>query len=89
LYAKDFVGVLRFYDSVSISIGNTNINVAPPRSFCSAQSRPPCESTIERQIERPIPSPFSLVVKKGSNTLSGNSRPGPKSLISIRIRSFS
>jgi hypothetical protein len=31
-------------------------------AFALAQSRPPCVSTIERQIDRPMPKPFSFVL---------------------------
>jgi hypothetical protein len=45
------------------------------------QSRPPWASTIERQIERPMPMPLGLVVKKALNNRSAFSDeiPTPQS----------
>src|SRR5262249_55417332 len=43
--------------------GRENWNVAPPFKLFSAAIVPPCASTIERQIERPSPTPCFLVVK--------------------------
>src|SRR5262249_31548542 len=67
--------------SRSPAAGRRNENTVPPPLFGSAQSRPPCASMIVRQIERPMPSPLTLVVTKGSNnrlrTFSG--RPCPVS----------
>ena len=37
-------------------------NVAPPSAFADAVRLPPCASTIERLIARPIPMPSRLVV---------------------------
>ena len=71
------------HDAAFTSIGNVKMNVAPCGSFFSAHNRPPCDSTIERQIASPMPMPFSFVVKNGSNILSGNSTPRPRSLISV------
>ena len=42
--------------------GSVKQKTAPRGSFGSAQSRPPCASTIERQIDNPIPKPLDLVV---------------------------
>jgi len=39
-----------------------NWNTAPRGSFAPAQSRPPCASMIELQIDRPMPIPPGLVV---------------------------
>ena len=50
--------------------GTVNWKVTPAPSLQEAHSRPPCPSTIERQIERPIPIPSALVVKKALNTRS-------------------
>ena len=42
-----------------------------PQDLCDdAHSRPPCASTIDRQMERPRPIPSPFVVKKGSNIRS-------------------
>src|SRR5690606_13988630 len=66
------------------SIGKVKTNFAPFGSLFSVQSRPPCDSTMERQIASPMPIPSPFVVKNGSNILSGNSTPGPWSPISTR-----
>jgi hypothetical protein len=42
--------------------GKVNRKTAPLGSFAPAHNRPPCASTIERQIERPNPNPPGLVV---------------------------
>lgn len=44
------------------SIGSITENTVPRGSFGVAQRRPPCASTIERQIDNPIPNPLGLVV---------------------------
>jgi hypothetical protein len=56
--------------------------VVPWGTFAVAHSRPPWASTIERQIESPIPMPLDLVVKKGSNSRSAFSEgiPTPQSV---------
>ena len=48
--------------------GKTNWNVAPGPAWPEADSRPPWDSTIDRQIDRPMPMPSDLVVKKASNS---------------------
>jgi hypothetical protein len=42
--------------------GKVNWKIAPFGMLALAHNRPPCASTIERQIERPIPIPPGLVV---------------------------
>ena len=51
--------------------------------------RPPCPSTIDLQIARPIPMPFGFVVNKGSKIRSDKpaSRPVPESSIETRMLS--
>src|SRR5215469_4323806 len=44
--------------------GSVKLNVAPRPSLGVAHKRPPCDSTIERLIARPMPEPCGLVVKK-------------------------
>ena len=44
-----------------------------------AASVPPCASAICRLSTSPMPEPFALVVKKGTNRLPGSGRPGPSS----------
>ncbi len=39
-------------------------NVAPRPPSPLAHNRPPCDSTMERQMAKPIPLPWVLVVKK-------------------------
>ena len=54
--------VVRVHDwAVNLS-GRVKQNVAPDPAPDAAQSRPLCASTIERQIAKPMPMPFSLVV---------------------------
>src|SRR5262249_13256492 len=61
--------------------GRAMRKVAPGPSLDVAHIRPPCASTIERQIERPMPMPPSRVVKKGVNSRAeaAGSRPMPES----------
>ena len=40
-------------------------NTAPPPGLGSAQMRPPCDSTMVRQIESPTPMPAGFEVLKG------------------------
>src|SRR5437773_6297222 len=79
--------VVRRHAAAFASTGRAKMNFVPCGLFFSSHSRPPCDSTIERQIASPIPMPLSFVVKNGSNILSGNSTPGPRSLISVSIAS--
>ena len=71
--------------AASSAIGNVKRNAAPPPLLFSAQSRPPCASTIVREIGRPMPIPFGLVVKNGSKTCASLSAgmPWPVSLTAI------
>ena len=64
--------------------GRVKLNVVPASSFAVTQIRPPCASTIEREIERPMPIPDSFVVKNGSKTSDGSLMPTPKSRTSTR-----
>jgi hypothetical protein len=43
-------------------IGSIMQKMAPRGLLGIAQSRPPCATTIERQIDSPIPNPSDLVV---------------------------
>src|SRR5262245_7575023 len=62
-------------------LGKRNVKVAPRSSLFDAHMRPPCPSTIERQMERPSPRPCAFDVMKGSNTESTGWRliPAPQS----------
>ena len=63
--------------------GSVKRNVAPRSALFSAQMRPPCASTIVREIDSPTPMPFGLVVKNGSNrrpSFSARSRARSHSL---------
>ena len=60
--------------------------VAPPSALLSAQSRPPCAAMIERQIDRPRPSPRALVVKNGSNSRSHGVRRNARSPVGDRCQ---
>lgn len=42
--------------------GSATRKIAPAPAFSPSAMRPPCVSTIERQIERPMPMPASFVV---------------------------
>ena len=46
--------------------GSMTENVAPRSGLFAANILPPWRSMMERQIERPIPSPSGLLVMKGS-----------------------
>src|SRR5882672_5123931 len=70
----------RIYGAGSLT-GNEKENAVPWGVFAAADRRPPCASRIDRLIDKPMPSPSSLVVKKGSNrrgACSGSS-PVPES----------
>src|SRR5215467_2742162 len=56
---------------------NVNRKVAPPPELEVAQSRPPCDSTMERLIDKPIPVPSVLVVKNGLKIRSSCSGGNP------------
>src|ERR1700681_3773110 len=44
------------------SLGRVKRNVAPRPGLAAAHKRPPCDSTMERLIDNPIPLPSGLVV---------------------------
>ena len=50
------------HESASLATGSENRNTAPWGSFGLAHRRPPCASTIERVIDKPMPMPSALVV---------------------------
>src|SRR5207302_10458723 len=49
-------------------VGKAKAKVAPCVVFGVAHSRPPCPSMMERLIDRPMPMPSGLVVKKALNS---------------------
>src|SRR5262245_64523568 len=51
--------------------------VLPWSALRAAHRRPPWASMIERLIERPMPRPFGLVLKKGLKTSAGGSGTPP------------
>ena len=57
------------------------MNIAPPSGLFRAAMVPPCASTIDRAIARPIPRPCALVVTNGVNSVPAISagKPGPVS----------
>ena len=55
---------------LSAKVGTVNRKILPPRRFGDAHRRPPWDSMIDRQIDKPIPIPPGLVVKKASNMWS-------------------
>src|ERR1700693_3294301 len=67
--------------------GKVKWNVAPRAPSPLAQICPPCDSTIDLLIARPMPLPCGFVVKNASNIWSTLPRgsPGPLSLIEISI----
>src|SRR6185295_18314343 len=70
----------------SLARGSATWNAAPRSALRSAHSRPPCEVTRVRQIERPMPRPPGLVVWNGWNNASTSSgRPTPQSSTPMRI----
>jgi hypothetical protein len=59
----------------------------PRGSLGDAHKRPPCASTIERQIDNPMPKPSGLVVKNASKTRSlfaGSIPPPHQRLLLVR-----
>jgi hypothetical protein len=48
--------------SVAVAVGTVNAKVVPGPALGSAHNRPPCASTIERLMARPMPIPSGLVV---------------------------
>lgn len=44
------------------AVGSSMQKIAPWGLFGVAQIRPPCASTIERQIDNPMPKPLAFVV---------------------------
>ena len=69
----------------SALMGNVKQNLAPRGELSAAHKRPPCDSTMERLIDNPMPLPWGLVVKNASKICSvfslGN--PTPVSLTEI------
>src|SRR5688572_8933427 len=66
--------VARFRQNHSDAAGNVIENVAPRSGLLTATIFPPWRSMMERQIDRPIPSPSGLLVTNGSkidSSLSG------------------
>src|ERR1700689_447992 len=69
------------------SAGSSITNVAP-QVESAKQTLPPCASTTDLTIDRPMPLPRARVVKKGSKMRSrmGAGTPGPLSLTTICAR---
>jgi hypothetical protein len=67
--------------------GKVKWNVAPDPPSPLAQIRPPCDSTIDLLIAKPMPLPCGFVVKNASNIWSALplGSPGPVSLTVISI----
>jgi hypothetical protein len=61
----------------SPAAGSVIENVAPRSELFAADIVPPWRSMMERQIERPIPSPSGLLVMKGSKIASSCSAAIP------------
>src|SRR5258708_6406883 len=79
------------HDASSSCEGRTNWTVVPGPSLGEIDRRPSCASTIERQIESPIPMPLDLVVKKALNSRFAISAeiPTPQSVTLTCTRRFS
>src|SRR5580693_4017737 len=71
--------------ATSAAVGKVKWKVAPRPELALAHKRPPCDSTIERLIESPIPVPSGFVVKNASKILLAWSEgsPAPLSLTEI------
>src|SRR5438093_13622813 len=54
----------RHHHPTAAPAGRVKWKRAPPPSTFSPVTVPPCDSTIERTIPRPIPNPSAFVVKK-------------------------
>src|SRR5580692_4563539 len=67
-------------------IGKVKLKVAPPPPFPLAHNCPPCDSTMERLMAKPMPLPCGLVVKKAEKIWSTfpTGSPGPVSLTENR-----
>ena len=52
------------------AIGRVMRRSAPPSALFCAQSRPPCASTMVREIDNPMPTPLAFVLKNGSKMRS-------------------
>jgi len=67
--------------------GKVKWNVGPRPPSPLAQIRPPCDSTIDMLIAKPMPLPCGFVVKNASNIWSALPRgsPGPVSFAEISI----
>ena len=69
---------LRELAGFSAAVGKVKWNVAPRPLFAVAHKRPPCDSTIERLIDNPMPLPWGLVVKNASKICSVLSLGNPR-----------
>jgi hypothetical protein len=80
----------RFTDGGSIS-GDRKLNESTPRLARGRPQRPPWASMIERQIDRPMPMPLDLVMKKAENSWSAFSEdiPTPQSVTLTSTGCFS
>ena len=47
----------------STFVGRVRQKLAPRGVWSAAHKRPPCDSTMERLMDSPIPIPFAFVVK--------------------------
>ena len=69
------------HDVMSGWADTVNSNATPRGMFALAHSRPPCASTIDRQIDRPMPKPPALSCRRRRRGARGSpaTRPGPVS----------
>jgi hypothetical protein len=60
--AACYQATARIYGPSGSLTGNERRNTVPWGAFVAAERRPPCASTIERLIDKPMPGPSTLVV---------------------------
>src|SRR5690606_38063638 len=68
--------------------GSVKLNTAPRPSLGAAHMVPPCERTMEREMDRPWPMPSRFVVKNASNTRRASPSGRPQPLSATRMRKY-
>src|SRR5216684_3853860 len=91
IHNEDRGGVCGVHSCASTLLGRAKRKLAPRGELLAAHKRPPCDSTIERLMESPIPVPCDLVVKNAWKIWSACciGRPTPVSLTVTRTCAFS
>lgn len=67
---RSIVGFIVGVEGNNAGMPNKRMNLAPNSGLFCAQSCPPCDYTIEREMESPMPIQFFLVVTSASKMLS-------------------